>query len=116
MGIAPQTPDPPSRTFFSSLAGAAASPLYRWAISWNEGPTSLRSTAWQPIQAFERAIASPSAAANARTGITATSPAATTPKAPTQNRPPKPIARATLIKAPSHYPPARQQAQPKNHR
>ena len=44
MGIFGKEPEPPLRTFFSSMACAFLSPVYFAAISFNAGPTPCLST------------------------------------------------------------------------
>jgi hypothetical protein len=58
-------PEPPLRTFFSSLACACLSPAYFAATSFNAGPTTFMSTLWHELQPLLLKRASPSSAANA---------------------------------------------------
>src|SRR5690606_16781795 len=50
IGIWPQTPTPPSRTFFVRYSTASLRPAYFAATSLYEGPISFLSTAWHAVQ------------------------------------------------------------------
>lgn len=65
MGILGKEPEPPLRTFFSSVACAFLSPAYFAATSFNAGPTTFLSTLWHELQPAFLKIASTSSAANA---------------------------------------------------
>src|SRR3989338_895867 len=65
IGMVPNAPEPPLRTFFSSFACASLSTAYLRAISFSAGPTDFLSVAWQAWQLLALNAASPPSAANA---------------------------------------------------
>ena len=65
MGIFAKAPEPPLRTFFSSMACAFLSPAYFAAISFNDGPTVCIAALWHELQPLLLNRASASSAANA---------------------------------------------------
>src|SRR5258706_13954541 len=67
IGTWPQTPTPPSFTFFTSIASAVLSLRYLAATSLNAGPTIFLSTAWHAVQAFFFASSSFARAARSAT-------------------------------------------------